>query len=244
MLGFPATDGGPAPLLTPSRLGRHSPPVATAFFSVFILRLPLLSFLYSFFSSSGALWPGIKTETGLPEAPSGGQPGFLSFSTAYTSSQQGHLHYSYPNQGKLRLHPASQNNTTQLTPVESQLFHSFVIFEKHFFFPILVATSTVLAEHLRVSRLELHHVKRVFKHSFGYSHHHSSLHSDSTGESCLSQEKRENQPRKCVHVRRLPDIISFYFILFVQMGPSILMSIYIYRICQRLIFILCPSQQK
>ncbi|XP_075868366.1 protein phosphatase EYA3 isoform X1 [Nelusetta ayraudi] len=47
----------------------------------------------------GALWPGIKTETGLPEAPSGGQPGFLSFSTAYTSSQQGHLHYSYPNQG-------------------------------------------------------------------------------------------------------------------------------------------------
>ncbi|KAM3595884.1 uncharacterized protein V6R79_004551 [Siganus canaliculatus] len=48
----------------------------------------------------GAMWPGIKTETGLPEAPSGGgQPGFLSFSSAYTSAQPGHLHYSYPSQG-------------------------------------------------------------------------------------------------------------------------------------------------
>ncbi|MED6289328.1 hypothetical protein CHARACLAT_001706 [Characodon lateralis] len=47
----------------------------------------------------GALWPGIKTETGLPEAPSTGQPGFLSFSTAYTSTQPGQLHYSYPSQG-------------------------------------------------------------------------------------------------------------------------------------------------
>ncbi|XP_036948844.1 eyes absent homolog 3 isoform X1 [Acanthopagrus latus] len=47
----------------------------------------------------GAMWPGIKTETGLPEAPSGGQPGFLSFCSAYTSTQPGHLHYSYPSQG-------------------------------------------------------------------------------------------------------------------------------------------------
>ncbi|XP_034091869.1 eyes absent homolog 3 isoform X1 [Gymnodraco acuticeps] len=47
----------------------------------------------------GAMWPGIKTETGLPEAPSGGQPGFLSYSTAYTSTQPGQLHYSYPSQG-------------------------------------------------------------------------------------------------------------------------------------------------
>uniref|UniRef100_A0A8C5NE26 Eyes absent homolog n=1 Tax=Gouania willdenowi TaxID=441366 RepID=A0A8C5NE26_GOUWI len=51
-------------------------------------------------SPSGAMWPGIKSETGLPEAPSGGQPGFLSFSTAYTSTQPGQLHYSYPSQGK------------------------------------------------------------------------------------------------------------------------------------------------
>ncbi|XP_059899514.1 eyes absent homolog 3 isoform X2 [Gadus macrocephalus] len=47
----------------------------------------------------GAMWPGIKTETGLPEAPSVGQPGFLSFSSAYTSTQSGQLHYSYPSQG-------------------------------------------------------------------------------------------------------------------------------------------------
>lgn len=106
------------------------------FFFFFILRLPLLSFLYSFFSSSGALWPGIKTETGLPEAPSGGQPGFLSFSTAYTSSQQGHLHYSYPNQGKLRPHPASQNNTAQLSSVYSTLWSlSGSTFLLYFSFP-------------------------------------------------------------------------------------------------------------
>lgn len=67
--------------------------------------LPLLCL-----SSSGAMWPGIKTETGLPEAPSGGQPGFLSFSTAYTSTQPGHLHYSYPSQGKLQPHPVSPDN--------------------------------------------------------------------------------------------------------------------------------------
>ncbi|KAL2080467.1 hypothetical protein ACEWY4_024260 [Coilia grayii] len=47
----------------------------------------------------GAMWPGIKTETGLPEVPSVGQPGFLSFSTAYTSTQPGQAHYSYPSQG-------------------------------------------------------------------------------------------------------------------------------------------------
>ncbi|XP_075995394.1 protein phosphatase EYA3 isoform X1 [Genypterus blacodes] len=47
----------------------------------------------------GAMWPGIKTETGLPEAPSVGQPGFLSFSTTYTSTPPGQVHYSYPSQG-------------------------------------------------------------------------------------------------------------------------------------------------
>uniref|UniRef100_A0A672HH23 Eyes absent homolog n=1 Tax=Salarias fasciatus TaxID=181472 RepID=A0A672HH23_SALFA len=54
----------------------------------------------------GAMWPGIKTETGPPEAPSGGQPGFLSFSSTYTSSQPGPLHYSYPSQGKPRPPPS------------------------------------------------------------------------------------------------------------------------------------------
>uniref|UniRef100_A0A4W5QBG4 Eyes absent homolog n=1 Tax=Hucho hucho TaxID=62062 RepID=A0A4W5QBG4_9TELE len=48
----------------------------------------------------GAMWPGVKTETGLPDAvPSVGQPGFLSFSSAYTSTQPGQVHYSYPSQG-------------------------------------------------------------------------------------------------------------------------------------------------
>uniref|UniRef100_A0A7N6B9D2 Eyes absent homolog n=1 Tax=Anabas testudineus TaxID=64144 RepID=A0A7N6B9D2_ANATE len=62
----------------------------------------------------GAMWPGIKTETGLPEAPSGGQLGFLSFSSAYTSTQPGQLHYSYPSQGKLQPHSISQDNAATL----------------------------------------------------------------------------------------------------------------------------------
>uniref|UniRef100_A0A8C1NRW9 Eyes absent homolog n=1 Tax=Cyprinus carpio TaxID=7962 RepID=A0A8C1NRW9_CYPCA len=48
----------------------------------------------------GAMWPGLKTESQLPEAPSVGQTGFLSFSSAYTSTQPNQIHYSYPSQGK------------------------------------------------------------------------------------------------------------------------------------------------
>uniref|UniRef100_A0A672KTB1 Eyes absent homolog n=1 Tax=Sinocyclocheilus grahami TaxID=75366 RepID=A0A672KTB1_SINGR len=48
----------------------------------------------------GAMWPGLKTESRLPEAPSVGQTGFLSFSSAYTSTQPNQIHYSYPSQGK------------------------------------------------------------------------------------------------------------------------------------------------
>ncbi|KAK9957208.1 hypothetical protein ABG768_011472 [Culter alburnus] len=47
----------------------------------------------------GSMWPGIKTESRLPEAPSVGQTGFLSFSSAYTSTQPNQIHYSYPSQG-------------------------------------------------------------------------------------------------------------------------------------------------
>ncbi|XP_010871427.1 eyes absent homolog 3 isoform X1 [Esox lucius] len=48
----------------------------------------------------GAMWPGVKTETGLPDAaPSVGQTGFFSFSSAYSSTQPSHVHYSYPSQG-------------------------------------------------------------------------------------------------------------------------------------------------
>ncbi|XP_042632644.1 eyes absent homolog 3-like isoform X1 [Cyprinus carpio] len=47
----------------------------------------------------GAMWPGLKTESQLPEAPSVGQTGFLSFSSAYTSTQPNQIHYSYPSQG-------------------------------------------------------------------------------------------------------------------------------------------------
>ncbi|XP_038580829.1 eyes absent homolog 3 [Micropterus salmoides] len=79
----------------------------------------------------GAMWPGIKTETGLPEAPSG-QPGFLSFSTAYTSTQPGHLHYSYPSQGSsfttssvYSSIPSATAATTTSTTVAHQEFSSY-----------------------------------------------------------------------------------------------------------------------
>ncbi|KAJ8378995.1 hypothetical protein AAFF_G00232240 [Aldrovandia affinis] len=58
----------------------------------------------------GTMWPGIKTETGLPESPSVGQPGYLSFSTTYTSTQPGQAHYSYPSQGK---HPSANQSVNK-----------------------------------------------------------------------------------------------------------------------------------
>ncbi|XP_069372888.1 eyes absent homolog 3 isoform X2 [Paralichthys olivaceus] len=80
----------------------------------------------------GAMWPGIKTETGLPEAPSGGQPGFLSFSTTYTSTQPGQLHYSYPSQGSSFTTssvysniPSATATTTASTTVTQQEFSSY-----------------------------------------------------------------------------------------------------------------------
>uniref|UniRef100_A0A3P9MDW4 Eyes absent homolog n=1 Tax=Oryzias latipes TaxID=8090 RepID=A0A3P9MDW4_ORYLA len=85
-----------------------SSPAVTSFSSQVAFPPLSQSSVYSGFPQSGqtyglppfgALWPGIKTETGLPEAPSGGQPGFLSYSTAYTSTQPSALHYSYPSQG-------------------------------------------------------------------------------------------------------------------------------------------------
>uniref|UniRef100_A0A3Q2YXT2 Eyes absent homolog n=1 Tax=Hippocampus comes TaxID=109280 RepID=A0A3Q2YXT2_HIPCM len=85
-----------------------SNPVATSYPSPVAFPTLAHSAVYSAFPQTGqtyglppfgAMWPGIKTETGLPEAASGGQPGFLSFSTTYTSSQPSQLHYSYPSQG-------------------------------------------------------------------------------------------------------------------------------------------------
>ncbi|XP_053346004.1 eyes absent homolog 3 isoform X2 [Clarias gariepinus] len=51
------------------------------------------------FSSLGAMWPGIKSEPRLQDVSATGQTPFLSFSTAYTSTQPCQTHYSYPSQG-------------------------------------------------------------------------------------------------------------------------------------------------
>uniref|UniRef100_A0A3P9NYB3 Eyes absent homolog n=1 Tax=Poecilia reticulata TaxID=8081 RepID=A0A3P9NYB3_POERE len=93
-----------------------SSPAVTSFSS----QVAFQSAVYSSFPQSGqtyglppfgALWPGVKTETGLPEAPPSGQTGFLSFSTAYTSTQPGQLHYSYPSQGELCAHTHTHTHT-------------------------------------------------------------------------------------------------------------------------------------
>ncbi|XP_060760562.1 eyes absent homolog 3 isoform X1 [Neoarius graeffei] len=47
----------------------------------------------------GAMWPGIKSEPRLQDVSAAGQMPFLSFSTAYTSTQPCQTHYSYPSQG-------------------------------------------------------------------------------------------------------------------------------------------------
>uniref|UniRef100_A0A7N8WRF0 Eyes absent homolog n=1 Tax=Mastacembelus armatus TaxID=205130 RepID=A0A7N8WRF0_9TELE len=102
----------------------HFSPAVTSFTSPVAFPPLAQSTVYSAFPQTGqtyglppfgAMWPGIKTETGLPEAPSGGQPGFLSFSTAYTSTQPGQLHYSYPSQGKLQPLPVSQDDALSLS---------------------------------------------------------------------------------------------------------------------------------
>lgn len=132
------------------------------------------------------MWPGIKTETGLPEAPSGGQPGFLSFSTAYTSTQPGHLHYSYPSQGKLQLHSVSQDNAITLsanrrntqkwrrTCSVTALFSSLVA--SHFKYCVEIFLFS-----LSISRLKLHNIQCVLQHPFGYGCHHNLHHSGPPG---------------------------------------------------------------
>lgn len=121
------------------------------------------------------MWPGIKTETGLPEAPSAGQSGFLSFSTAYTSTQPGQLHYSYPSQGKLQQpHSVSQRNALTLPATQNirrpcsgtALFSLLSLLR--FCGPVLKVVS--------VSRLKLHNIQCVLQHPICYSCHYS-LHS-------------------------------------------------------------------
>uniref|UniRef100_A0A7N8XRI7 Eyes absent homolog n=1 Tax=Mastacembelus armatus TaxID=205130 RepID=A0A7N8XRI7_9TELE len=112
----------------------HFSPAVTSFTSPVAFPPLAQSTVYSAFPQTGqtyglppfgAMWPGIKTETGLPEAPSGGQPGFLSFSTAYTSTQPGQLHYSYPSQGKLQPLPVSQDDALSLFLCSTALSFAF-----------------------------------------------------------------------------------------------------------------------
>lgn len=51
-------------------------------------------------SNSGALWPGMKPESGLIQTPSPSQHSVLTCTPGLTTSQSSPAHYSYPIQGK------------------------------------------------------------------------------------------------------------------------------------------------
>lgn len=55
---------------------------------------------WSNLSDSGALWPGMKPESGLIQTPSPSQHSVLTCTTGLTTSQPSPAHYSYPIQGK------------------------------------------------------------------------------------------------------------------------------------------------
>ncbi|KAA0710579.1 Eyes absent -like protein 3 [Triplophysa tibetana] len=86
-----------------------------------------LSCSISLCMASGTMWPGLKTESRLPEAPSVGQTGFLGFSSGYTSTQPSQIHYTYPSQGKpataLSLPPIG-SSTRSLQPTALSLWES------------------------------------------------------------------------------------------------------------------------
>lgn len=66
--------------------------------------LTTASFVYNGcnLSYSGALWPGMKPESGLIQTPSPSQHSVLTCTTGLTTSQSSPAHYSYPIQGKGR----------------------------------------------------------------------------------------------------------------------------------------------
>ncbi|KAM6958724.1 protein phosphatase EYA3 [Aplochiton taeniatus] len=121
----------------PSQIYQGNSPAVTSYTSQTAYPPLAQSAVYSAFPQAGqtyglppfgSMWPGIKTETGLPEAPSVGQPGFLSFSTAYTSAQPGQVHYSYPSQGSsfttssvyTNIPPATLATTASVTGVHQE----------------------------------------------------------------------------------------------------------------------------
>ncbi|KAM4550113.1 protein phosphatase EYA3 [Fundulus diaphanus] len=121
-------DTGPAQSDYSQQVYQEANPAVTSYTSQVAFPPLAQSTVYSSFPQAGqtyglppfgALWPGIKTETGLPEAPSAGQPGFLSFSTAYTSSPPGQLHYSYPGQGSSFTTSSVYSNIPSATAVST-----------------------------------------------------------------------------------------------------------------------------
>lgn len=75
----------------------------------------------------GAMWPGIKSEPRLQDVSAAGQTPFLSFSTAYTSTQPCQTLYSYPSQGKAApfLPPSLTASLTLVLPLHFLQMLSF-----------------------------------------------------------------------------------------------------------------------
>ncbi|KAI5087400.1 eyes absent-like 3 isoform X2 [Silurus meridionalis] len=99
-----------------SQIYQENSPAVTAYDSQVAFSSLGQSAAYSTFSQTGqtyglppfgAMWPGIKSEPRLQDVSAAGQTPFLSFSTAYTSTQPCQTHYSYPSQGKAAPFPSS-----------------------------------------------------------------------------------------------------------------------------------------
>ncbi|KAI5621709.1 eyes absent-like 3 isoform X2, partial [Silurus asotus] len=99
-----------------SQIYQENSPAVTAYDSQVAFSSLGQSAAYSTFSQTGqtyglppfgAMWPGIKSEPRLQDVSAAGQTPFLSFSTAYTSTQPCQTHYSYPSQGKAAPFPPS-----------------------------------------------------------------------------------------------------------------------------------------
>lgn len=145
-LGFPATDGRPHPLLTPPRLGRHSPPVATAFF--FSSSASLCSpFFIHFFHLQVLCGQALKLRPGCPRRP-------LVVSLGFSASA---LHTLRASKAICTTHiptKASCDLTLphRITPPSSAPFIPLFVHCRGalscFIFLFLVAATTVLAERL------------------------------------------------------------------------------------------------
>lgn len=211
---------GCPPPLTPPCLGRHSPSCCHCLFFFLHPTPPFVLFsLLIFFHLQVLCGQALKLRPGCPRRPLAVSQGFSASALHTLRASKAIFTTHIPTKASCDLTLPHRITPPSFRPPFKANYSSLWSFSEStflflfLFFSFLAAASAVVAEHLHVSRLELHHVQRVFKHPFGYSHHHSSLRVDSTGEGCLvsgEQLKPSWILCSCVQVARY----FFYFTVF------------------------------